>query len=440
MLQPAQGLSRIGRDHVDDLVKARRRPVPFLVRPRNLNPESSFHGQIANCNFHQLLQLAGTLVALFGKQPRRGQIGLARTRQLTPQPAQHLVFVLHLGKLAGDIGPKGDHVIKGGVVLALQAIDGGQPVLDLRKMFRRSVNPARVIAHRGAYILDADQRRFQRRKGFLKFGLVARQLLNLLPCRPQRGARRDIAFIQKIERIHRRVVDLFRIREDALLVLQPLVFARLELRVVDFALLIAPKVEQAKTVLLVMLELLNARPDSLPGVEGVVNTRQVQARERIQQGEPRRPIKGSQRLILRVHGREVWSQLLQHRHGRGLVINEDAAFAASRNFAPQDDRFILRIEAIVFEDSRNRLGRAAFNLEHGGDDGALCSSANDIGRSLIAEQQRQCIDEDGLAGTRFARKQIQPRRELYCQVVDDRVVFKAQFEEHGFPEVRLSAA
>jgi hypothetical protein len=57
--------------------------------------------------------------------------------------------------------------------------------------------------------------------------------------------------------------------------------------------------------------------------------------------------------------------------------------------------------------------------------------ADEIGRSLLAEQQGESVDEDGLARPGFAGQEVQARAEFHHHVIDDSVVFDAKLEQHG---------
>ncbi len=124
-----------------------------------------------------------------------------------------------------------------------------------------------------------------------------------------------------------------------------------------------------------------------------------------------------------MNGGEVWRQLTQYRDRRRLVIDEYPSFAAGRNLAPQDDRFIFLVDSVVFEDLRDRLLGSAFDFKDGRDRGLVGAGANHIGRSLVAQKQCQGINEDGFPRAGFAGQKIQAGRELYRQIVYDRVVF-----------------
>ena len=66
MLQPPQRLARIGRNHVNDLVKPAGRPILRIVGAGHLDAKSRSHGEIVHRSFHQLFKLAREFVTLFG--------------------------------------------------------------------------------------------------------------------------------------------------------------------------------------------------------------------------------------------------------------------------------------------------------------------------------------------------------------------------------------
>ena len=120
----------------------------------------------------------------YGRRP--GSLG--GSGQFGAQAAQNLIFVLHLGELARDLGAEVDDVGERGTILALQPIDGRQTVLDFGEVFGRGMNSSGVIPHGRAHVFDADQRRLQRGQSILKFRLVTGEFLDLLASRPQSDA------------------------------------------------------------------------------------------------------------------------------------------------------------------------------------------------------------------------------------------------------------
>ena len=160
----------------------------------------------------------------------------------------------------------------------------------------------------------------------------------------------------------------------------------------------------------------------------------------IEQAQPRGCIEGQQRFVLGVNGGEVRRQLAQDRDGCRLVIDENPSLAASGNLAPQDDGFVFLINPVIFENLSDRFFRSAFDFKDSGDRGLVGSGTNHVGGGFVAQQERQRIDEDGFSRAGFAGQQVQAGRELYRQVIYDRVVFQPQFDEHRRPGKKIEIA
>ncbi len=122
------------------------------------------------------------------------------------------------------------------------------------------------------------------------------------------------------------------------------------------------------------------------------------------------------------------SELLQYRHRRRLVVDEDASLAAGGDFAAQNQHLFLGVDPVRLKHgiNRGRLGR-----EHRRHGRLLGAMAHRVAGGLVAQQQRERVDEDGFAGAGFAGQQVEAGRELHGHVVDHRVVFDPQFQEHG---------
>ena len=84
------------------------------------------------------------------------------------------------------------------------------------------------------------------------------------------------------------------------------------------------------------------------------------------------------------------------------------------------------VDAVFFE---NGFG-AGRGLEDAGDDGLVGAVADHVGRGFAAHQQGQRVDEDGFARAGFAGEQVEAGTERGDGVIDDGVVFSAQFDEH----------
>ena len=85
------------------------------------------------------------------------------------------------------------------------------------------------------------------------------------------------------------------------------------------------------------------------------------------------------------------------------------------------------VDAVFFEDGFG----AGRGLEDAGDDGLVGAVADHVGGGFAAHEQGERVDEDGFAGAGFAGEQIEAGAERGDGVIDDGVVFSAQFDEHG---------
>ncbi len=76
------------------------------------------------------------------------------------------------------------------------------------------------------------------------------------------------------------------------------------------------------------------------------------------------------------------------------------------------------------------LAQPAFDAEGAFDQRSRRAGAHHAGLSFVAEQQRNAIDDDALAGAGLASQHIQPGRKLKVERIDDRKVSHAQFSQH----------
>ena len=151
------------------------------------------------------------------------------------------------------------------------------------------------------------------------------------------------------------------------------------------------------------------------------------ARKAIEKDALLRLIKAGESLSLRVHQRQLGSKLPEHGNRGRLIVDEDAAFAGGKNFAPQNDLRAFRIDAVLFQDGFC----ARRGLVDASDNGLISAVADHIRGALAPHQKRQRIHENGFSRAGLAGKQIQAGAEYGDGVIDDRVVLGAQFDEHG---------
>ena len=101
-------------------------------------------------------------------------------------------------------------------------------------------------------------------------------------------------------------------------------------------------------------------------------------------------------------------QLPQYSNGCRLIVDEHAAFAANGNFAADDQGAVFRfIQPIAFESLLDRAFGRACTFEYCRNHSSVCTRANYLTRCLFTQQQRQGVDQDGLARAGFSGQQVQ---------------------------------
>ena len=120
-------------------------------------------------------------------------------------------------------------------------------------------------------------------------------------------------------------------------------------------------------------------------------------------------------------------ELAEDGDGGRLVVDEDAALAGGENLAAQDDLVAVGVDAVLFEDGFGVVR----GLEDAGYDGLVGAVADQFDGGFAAHEQGQRIDQDGFARAGFAGEQVEAGAEGGDGVIDDGVVFSAQFDEHS---------
>ncbi len=272
---------------------------------------------------------------------------------------------------------------------------------------------------------------------FLKLRLITRQFFQVLLRGAQARRSGSVALIQQIEGADGRAVNFLGIGQDALLGFELRVFlricARLQMRLFDLAALEGPQVEDPHAVLLVLFEFGDAPANLLPVGERGGYVLQLDSRVSIEQVLPRRGIEVHDGFILCVDHRQVGRNLLQHRHGRRLIVDEDPSLAAGSNLAPQNQRAVLRIQAIGLEDPFDGTRRNPVALEHGRNHRPFRTRADHIRGRFFSQQQPQRVNQNGLPRPSLPGQKIQTSREFDRDIVDDRVIFQSKFGQHKDP-------
>jgi len=125
---------------------------------------------------------------------------------------------------------------------------------------------------------------------------------------------------------------------------------------------------------------------------------------------------------------ELGCELAQDADGCRLVIDEDATLSVGRDLAAEQNVVGLGVDAVGFEDGSG----SGCELEDAADDGFVGSVADEVGRGFAAEQEREGVDEDRLAGSGFAGEEVEAAAEPGLRPIDDGVIFGTQFQQHQF--------
>ncbi len=197
---------------------------------------------------------------------------------------------------------------------------------------------------------------------------------------------------------------------------------------VDLLALIAPQIDHAQAVLLALEEVVElGLRRRASGRRPRRRRRCREAAEAVEENALLGLVEAAEALALGVDQGQLRGKLAEDGDGGRLVVDEDAALAGGENFAAEDDVVAGGVDAVFFEDGLG-VGRG---LEDAGDDGLVGAVADDLGGGFAAHEQGQRVDQDGFARAGFAGEQVEPGAEGGDGVIDDGVVFSAQFDEHG---------
>src|SRR5271156_5867499 len=226
---------------------------------------------------------------------------------------------------------------------------------------------------------------------------------------------------------HGRGQKLLRIGQHPPLYFQLLVFFLPDRRTLDFVLLKTPQVSLAQACLLIALKALQAGTRLRPLVKRSRHPVSVDTRAAVQQLALLCLVKATHGLALRMHQGQLRGELAQHVDRGRLIVHVDAALAPGLYLAPQNDLCAFGIDAVGLE----RILRPQRALKNTGHDGTVSAMPHHIGGGLVAHEQRQRVDQYGLTRPGLSRQQVEARAEDSNRMINDGVVFSAEFEQHG---------
>ena len=105
-------------------------------------------------------------------------------------------------------------------------------------------------------------------------------------------------------------------------------------------------------------------------------------------------------LVLRVDVDEPFAKFLEHRQLHGRIVDEGAALACGRQFAPYDAVASVVFDVVVAEEV---LHVVACQVELCLDDALVCTLHDGLGISPLPQQQSDGAEDDALARTCLTR-------------------------------------
>lgn len=267
--------------------------------------------------------------------------------------------------------------------------------------------------------------------GFGKLRIVASKFFEVLLRCLEGGFGGSVVFVEYAAGAESGGLEFFGVGEDTLLGGEGFVFAGLRRDGLNFPSLEAPEVGEAKTILLIALEIGEAVLDCTPAREsigdGIARRVGLEATEAVEERALLGRIEAGESFALGVDEGQLGCELAQDGDGGRLVVDVDTPFAIVEDFAAKDDLSALGVNAVGIQHDVGAGGA----LENTGKDGAVGTVTDEAGRGFLAEKEREGIDQNGFACTRFSGEQIEAGAEASDGVVDDSVILGPKFEQHG---------
>ncbi len=217
--------------------------------------------------------------------------------------------------------------------------------------------------------------------------------------------------------------------EDALLGFEGFVFARLQVRGVDLLVLIAPQIDHAQAVLLALEQIVELVWSAAPTGVGFGDSVGGNAAEAVQEDALLRLVEARQ-ASRSARGPEPAPARAACSTATvaGWLLTKTRPLPVDRISRRRMMSLPLGVDAVFLEDGFG----AGRGLKDAGDNGLVGAVAHHFDGGLAAHQQGQRVNQDGFARAGFAGKQVEPGAEGGDGVIDDGVVFSAQFDEHGW--------
>ncbi len=188
----------------------------------------------------------------------------------------------------------------------------------------------------------------------------------------------------------------------------------------------APKISHAQSVLLIAFEGFEPAGALPPRRVRRANLLRRDAREPVEQEALLGSIEAGQGFRLRVNQRQLRGEQFQYRSRGRLIVYKDTALARSSNLPPQQNFTLACIDPMRLQNALRLFG----GLEDAGDDRLLCPVTHDLTRCLASEQEGQSVHQDRFARAGLPGQQIQPGPQRGRGVIDNRIIFRSQLQQH----------
>src|SRR5262249_51299294 len=150
------------------------------------------------------------------------------------------------------------------------------------------------------------------------------------------------------------------------------------------------QVGHAQTVLLVALEFLDATAYAGPSAVLGCQVVKVVSRVGVQQRQTCAGIEGQDVFVLRVDGSQRRRELPQQRDRGGLMVEEAPPLASGCNLAFDDNLRALRLNAVFFQQARQRLFVHFKDPAH---HGFFRAVTNHVGGRFLTQQERKRVNQ-----------------------------------------------
>src|SRR6185295_12288975 len=399
--QRTQLLARIRREEELRRLQAALRPRGRVVggrggtfrRERDLEPRA-FHGQEGELGLDLLFEVAGGTAPLSRELDGRGQIAAGEGLALLAQRALALFGRAQVAQLGPALLAERDDVLDGGAVLALQAVDEGEPALDLVEAARADLERLPVIAEEEGQVIELGADGAARLDVRCEARIDAREVLNLAIQVPQPREHGLFVLVERAVRLARQLGQPARVGLQPLLLAQHLFLAWLERGLLDLDRLVLEHLAAALVLAAVAAQRFQRGLDLAQAAEGLRHrgTIGIEARMVIHEIEVRLRIEQALRLVLAVDVGDERRELAQDAHRNERAVDGGASLSRRLYLPPHHDLVLFRGKSVALE-CRPRIAALDERLH----DGEVFARADEFGRGAGTEQQAQGVDQNRLA-------------------------------------------